>query len=144
MRGGVGKEKGRKALAWISYGLAVVGGAALAATFVGGLIAGFIGFFPGWVAIVVFTGGFVAMAIDLFIDGEPNQVALYTAMLLPSVARAVPGRLSATVTDLSHQALAQVNATLGAWLGTSSALGLAIACVVVALLMARRVVTKSR
>ena len=34
------KAKGIKALAWISYGLSVVAGAALASTFVGDMIAG--------------------------------------------------------------------------------------------------------
>ncbi len=143
MRGG-NKEKGIKALAWISYGLAVIGGAALAATFVGGMVANVVGFFPAWVAIVLFAAGFAAMAVDLFVDGIPNQVALYTAIALPSLARSVPGKLSGTVTDMSRQALAQVNDGLGAWLGTSSALGVALASVVVSLLMARRVVAKGR
>jgi hypothetical protein len=142
--GGLNKEKGRKALAWISFGLAVIAGAAIVATFVGGFIAGLVGWFPSWVAIAAFAGAFVAMAIDLFVDGEPNQVALYSAMALPSLARAVPGRLSDTVTQMSGQALSQVNKSLGEWLGTSSAVGVAIACVVVSLLMARRVVAKGR
>ncbi len=143
MRGG-NKEKGIKALAWISYGLAVIGGAALAATFVGGMVANVVGFFPNWVAIVLFAGAFVAMAVDLFVDGIPNQVALYTAIVLPSLARSVPGKMSGTVTDMSRQALDQANAALGVWLGTSSALGLAAVAVVVSLLMARRVVAKGR
>jgi hypothetical protein len=144
MRGGGNKEKGIKALAWISYGFAVVGGAAVASTFVGDWISGFVGIFPGWVAIVAFVGAFVAMAIDLFVDGIPNQAALYSAIALPSLARAVPGKLSTTVTDLSTKALTQVNSSLGAWLGTSSALGVAVAAVVVSLLMARRVIAKGR
>lgn len=143
MRGG-GKEKGIKVLAWISYGLAVVGGAAIAATFLGGWASGIVGILPGWVAIVLFTGAVAAMAVDLFVDGIPNQVALYTAIALPSLARSVPGKLSDTVTDLSRQALSQVNDTLGVWLGTTSALGLAVSAVVVSLLMARRVVQKGR
>jgi hypothetical protein len=143
MRGG-NKEKGIKILAWISFGLAVIGGAALSATFVGGIVANVMGILPGWVSIVLFAAGFVAMAVDLFVDGIPNQVALYTAIVLPSLARSVPGRLSGTVTDLSRQALAQTNDALGVWLGTSSALGLAAAAVVVSLLMARRVVQKGR
>jgi hypothetical protein len=142
--GGFNKEKGIKALAWISYGLAVVGGAALAATFLGGWISGLVGIFPNWVAIVAFVGAFVAMAVDLFVDGIPNQMALYTAIALPSLARAVDGRLSDTVTQVSGQALAQVNNSLGVWLGTSSALAVAAVAVVASLLVARRVVAKGR
>ena len=142
--GGFNKEKGIKALAWISYGLAVVGGAALAATFLGGWISGLVGIFPNWVAIVAFVGAFVAMAVDLFVDGIPNQMALYTAIALPSLARAVDGRLSDTVTQVSGPALAQVNNSLGVWLGTSSALAVAAVAVVASLLVARRVVAKGR
>lgn len=139
---GMFREKGTRALAWISYGLAVIGGAALTATFVGDWISGLLGIFPGWVAIVGFTAGFVVMVVDLLVDGIPNRLALYTAITLPSLARAVPGRLSDSVTDLSTSALTQVNQALGVWLGTSSALGLAFATVVASLLVARRVVAK--
>lgn len=142
MRGGGSKEKGRKALAWISFGFAVIGGAAIVATFIGGFIAGLVGIFPSWVAIAAFVGAIVAMVIDLFVDGEPNTIALYTAMVVPSLARAVPGQLSDTVTQASGSALDQVNQTLGMWLGTSSAIGIAVACVIVSLLMGRRVVAR--
>lgn len=142
--GGINKQKGIKALAWISFILAVTGGAAVAGTFLGDWVSGLIGFFPGWIGVVILAGAFTAMAIDLFVDGIPNQVALYTAMALPSVARAVPGKLGDTVTDLSRQLLSSVNGALGVWLGTSSAIGLAITCVVVSLLMARRVIAKGR
>lgn len=142
--GGFNKEKGIKALAWISFVLAAVGGAALAGTFLGDWISALLGFFPDWVGILVLTGAFVALAIDLFVDGIPNQVALYTAMSLPAVARAVPGRLGDTVTDLSRQLLASLNGALGEWLGTTSTVGLAVVSVAVSLLMARRVIAKSR
>jgi predicted MFS family arabinose efflux permease len=140
MRGG--SDKGRKVRAWISFGLAVIGGAAIVATFVGGAIAGLVGFFPSWVAIAAFVGALVAMTIDLIIDGEPNRIALCTAMVLPSLARAVPGKLSDTVTQASSSAHDQVNQSLGVWLGTSSAIGIAVACVIVSLLMGRRVLAK--
>lgn len=140
--GGFNKEKGIKALAWISFVLAAVGGAALAGTFLGGWVAGILGFFPDWVGILALTGAFVALAIDLFVDGIPNQVALYTAMTLPALGRSVPGRLGDTVTDMSQQLLASLNGALGEWLGTTSTVGLAVVSVAVSLLMARRVVRK--
>lgn len=140
--GGFAREKGILALAWISYGLAVAGGAAITATFAGSIIAGFVGFFPDWVAIVGFLAGFVVMVIDLIVDGTPNRAAVGIAIVLPSVARAVPGKLSETVTNLSNAILAQINEALGVWLGTTSALGIAAAAVVASLLVARRVVAK--
>lgn len=141
--GGSTKERGREILAWTSFGLAVIGGAALTSTFVGGLVAGVVGFFPSWVAIAGFAGALSAMAMDLFVDGEPNRIALVTAAVLPSLARAVPGKLGLTVTQASAQALAHVNDALGEWLGVRSALGLAVSCIVVAILMSRRVIAKT-
>lgn len=140
--GGFNKEKGRKILAWVSFGFALVGGTAAAATFIGDLIDGLFGFFPGWVAGLALAALVVGTALDLFNDGEPNRFAVYAAMALPSLARTSPGRLGQSVTNLSHAALDGVNGFLGSWLGVTSALGTAAACVVVAMLMARRVVTK--
>lgn len=135
-------EKGILALAWISFVLAVGGGAAAAATFIGGMVAGFIGFFPGWVASLVLFVGFVAMVIDLLIDGIPNKLAIGMAIALPSVARAVPGKLGQTVTGLSNQLLNAINQLLGEWLGTTSALAVAASAIIAALLVARRVIVK--
>lgn len=136
------KAQGIKALAWISFGLAVVGGAALASMFIGDMIAGLIGFFPPWLGSVMLAGGVVGMAIDLFVDGIPNRVALYTAMTIPSIARSVPGRLGDEVTRLSENLRAQVELPLGVWLGVASTTAVAIGCVVVSMLMARRVIAK--
>lgn len=140
--GGFNKEKGRKALAWISFGFALVAGTAASATFVGSWIDSLFGFFPTWVSALALGAAVVALAIDLFVDGEPNKVAVYVAIALPSLARTSPGRLGGTVTDLAGQLLASVNGFLGVWLGVASALATAAICTAVALLMARRVVTK--
>jgi len=143
MRGGSKeskKEKVRLVLSWVAYGFALAGGAAIAATFVGDVLAGLVGLFPGWVAIIVFVAGIIATGIDLFLDSEPNKVALYVAMVLPSVARAVPGKLSDAVTSALNHALSQVTNALGAWLGAGSAFGFAVTLIAVALLMARRTV----
>lgn len=144
MRGGANKEKGRKALAWISFGFAAVAGVAAAATFIGGLFAGLLGMFPSWVAAVALAGAAIALGIDLFVDGEPNQVALYTVMALPTLARSAPGRFGDEVTQLGNSLLASVTGQLGLWLGVTSALGVAAACAVISFLMGRRVVAKGR
>jgi hypothetical protein len=142
--GGLNKEKGIRALAWVSFGLAVVAGAALTDTFVGGWISAVFAFAPGWLATVTFVGVAVMTAVDLVVDGIPNQIALYAAMSLPSMAMGLPGRLAGTVTDLSQKAAAQTNDALGQWLGGTSSYVLAGACAVAALLVARRVIAKGR
>jgi hypothetical protein len=143
MRGGANKEKGRQALAWISFGLAVVAGAAAAGTFIGGMIAGVVGFFPGWVGALLCAGLIIGIAIDVFIDSEPNRVALFGMMLLPSLARAVPGQLGDTVTNAATTLLVQVQSALGQWLGLTTAVGIALGSAAIALLMARRVIAKT-
>lgn len=146
MRGGGGfnflRGRGTLVLAWISWGLALGGGSAIASTFIGRLIGGFVGIFPGWVAVLLFTLGAVGMFIDLLVDGVPNRLAIWMAIVLPSVARAVPGKLSATFTNLSSSLLSAINQWLGEWVGTTATLGVAVATVGVALLIARRVVAK--
>lgn len=138
------REKGIKLLAWTSLGIAYIGGAAITGTWLGRAIANIVGVFPGWVGIVVVIAAAIATAIDLFVDGTPNYPALYTVIVVPSIASSIPGRLGETIQDLSVATITQINADLESWLGTSSALGLGIACVVAALLMARRVITKTR
>lgn len=135
-------EKGMLVLAWISFVLAVAGGAAVATTFAGGFVSGIVGFFPGWAATLTFIAAFAIMARDLLIDGIPNRPAVTTGLLLPSLARAVPGGLGHKVTFYSGQVLGQVKAHLGSFLGTTSALGVAAVLVAVALILAQRSVPK--
>ncbi len=144
MRGGGNKEKGVKALAWISFALAAVGGAAVAATFLGGWIANVVGIFPDFIAVLLFAGLLVGLAVDLFNDGVPNQLALYAVMVLPSLARSVPGQVGDSVSEFSNQILAQVSSGARQWLGVSAAIGIAAVAIGVSLVMARRVVTKGR
>ncbi len=139
---GVGTGKGTRALAWISYGLAVVGGSALMATDPGSWIAATIGVFPQWVAVFLFGAGLVGMCLDLFLDRIPNRLAVWMAILLPSSARAVHGQLGADVRDVATHISGAADARLSAWIGQSSLLAIAAFCVAVALLMARRVVRK--
>lgn len=138
------KSKGIQVLAWSSYALAVIGGAALVVSPVGGILAAVIGLFPTWVASTALIAGFAAMGADLYVDGTPNRPALVTAILLPSVARATPGKLGETVTHLCDQVLAQANAALGPLLGTTSALTVAAAATVGSALIARRVIVKAK
>lgn len=142
MRGGFINGRGVLILAWISFAFAVAGGAALAGTFVGGIVSGVVRFFPGWVSVVAFGLGVVGLVIDLANDGIPNRLAIWMGILLPSFARAVPGKLSGVVTQFSHQLLGYINQSMGEWVGTTSTIGVAVAAVGISLLVARRVVNK--
>ncbi len=139
------RQKGTTALAWTSLGFAVVGGTLAAGTWLGRFIAAVLDVLPwGWLPPVLLAGGVIAVVIDLFLDGVPNSAAIWSALLIPSVASATPGKLGASIRDWTGQLLDAVNGALAEWLGTDSATGLAIGCIVAALVMARRVIRKSR
>jgi hypothetical protein len=142
MRGGGFKEKGIKGLAWTSFVLAVVGGAALAVSFVGNWITAGLDMFPAWVRGIGLFAAVVAIAIDLFVDGIPNQVAVYSAIAIPVVAKSTSGALASNVTQLSNQLLTSANAQLGAVIGTTVPLAMGVAAVAASLLVARRVIAK--
>lgn len=145
-----------KATAWVSFGLAAVGGAALAGTPISGLIITVLHWIGAAVSMIPLLHlpaalvPYVALVVaalyagyDVYCDLEPNWYALYGAILIPTLARATPGKLAATVTDVAHSLVQAVNQTLGPWLGTGSAIVVAALTILISVLMARRVVTKS-
>lgn len=134
--------KGVKQLAWVSFGLAVIGGAALMVTFVGRLIAGVVGMFPAWVAGAALLIGAVVIVLDLWLDGTPNQAAILAAILLPSVSLAAGGSFGAAVRDGAGRVSGSVSGYAGALIGNGSPLVLAAVGVIGALLMAKRVIKK--
>jgi hypothetical protein len=135
-------EYGTLALAWLSWVLAAAGGSALAGTFLGGMVVGFLGWFPAWIAALLLGAGTVAMLLDMFLDLTPNRLAIMCGILLPSVARAVDGRLGDEVTELAGRIRTQLDAWTVDWLGAAPTIGLGLFCVAASLLMARRVVVK--
>jgi hypothetical protein len=138
------QQKGLKALAWVSFGLAVVGGTLATQTFMGKFVQGFLGLWPWkWIPPVLLAGGVIALGVDIFIDLVPNRAAIWSALLLPSVAASVPQKLGFEVRHACQAVLDQINGWLHVWI-TDSATGLAIVCCGSALIMARRVLHKSR
>ncbi len=125
--GGNVKAKATKVAAWASFGLAVAASPLLAGTFVGGIVDNLLGILPAFVPLVVFVVMIVSTAVDLGVDGVPNRVALYCAMLACSVARSVQGRLGDSVERWANALLDQIRGPLGDLLGTGSALTLALA-----------------
>lgn len=139
MRGGNWKDKLTKGLAWASFALAIAAGSLLAATFVGGVVDTVLGWVPwSWVPFAVLALLFVFVAIDLFSDFIPNRLALYCTMAMPSVARSVNGRLGDNIETWAGQVRAQLQGGVDDWLGTTSAIGLAVAASGCAWLVARR------
>lgn len=138
-----GGTKGKKALAWISFFLAIVAGAAFAVGGLGDLLNGLLNMFGvDWLAALVFMIALGSMLVDIIVDRIPNQVAMWMAMVVPALAQSVPGKLSETVQNLYDQILTQVQSGLSAWLGVASTWGIAIVSAVLAFLVGRRVLAK--
>lgn len=139
------RDKGIQTLAWSSFGFAVVGGAAASGTFVGDSVRTMLDLLPWqWVPVVGLVGLAGTTAVDLFMDNTPNRPALYSMIVLPSVATATPGKLGDVLTNGANTAMGWVDDSLTEWLGTQSSVGIAITCVVASLILARRVVKGSR
>lgn len=139
------REKARVVLAWLSYALAIVGGAAIMSTFVGGLVAGFFGMLPWtWLPLVPIVVGIGLTIRDLARDAEPNMVSLLVALILPSVSLAAPGRLSEAVRNVGQTMLGYLQSHMAEWLGTASMLGIAAACAAGALVLANGMVAKGK
>lgn len=147
MNAGIAKARtlGTKVLAWISFGFAVAGGAALAATWAAGWIVAPIKWLPSSqvIAVVALVFALLGMALDIFIDFVPDRFAVWMGILLPTLATATSGKLSAKVTELANQVLSQVSGGLTGWIGQTSKTAIAAVCITAALVMAKRVVRKS-
>ena len=139
--------KSIKALAWASFVIAVAAGALLPGTFIGDWVRTAFGWLP-WgpvIPIIVLIVGVVAAFLDCYLDLEPNQVAVYAALLLPTIASTISGGLAGGVRNLANTVLDAVDQ----WLFKASPDGLgssalAIATAFAVVLMANRVVKKSR
>lgn len=136
------RGNGMTALAWISFGFAVVGGAALMSCELGRMFAGMIGLLPDWVASLALLAGVITLLVDLGMDGTPNRAAVWCAILLPSTALAVHGRLGESVKEIAGNVSSAASATLGDWIGQSAAWVVAGASILAALLIAKRVIRK--
>ncbi|MEV2236719.1 hypothetical protein [Micromonospora sp. NPDC049891] len=139
------RAKGVTGLAWASAVVALVGGTLGAGIWFGDAIVAVLNWIPwGWLPEVLLFVGVVAIGLDMFLDGVPNQVAIAGAILVPSIARATSGKLGDTITDWTGDLVDWMGEWMTEWIGTDSATGLALASIVCAVLMARRVIKKSR
>lgn len=142
--GGSFKRRGITALAWSNFAVGATGGALIAGSYAGKLIRGIFAAVPlSWLASVAVFVGVLSIAIDIFIDGTPNQVAIWGALAIPSVATASPGSLGNSITTATQTLLDVIGGWLAPVIGTGAGTGLAVAATAAALLMMRRVNAKA-
>lgn len=141
--------KSIKGLAWASFVIAVADGVLLAGTFISDWIHTGLGFISEpWrtiITVILVIFGLVAAFLDCWLDLEPNQLAIWCALLLPSIARGLSGGIADWTRDASQTVLHAIDQ----WLFKAAPAGLgstwlAIAIAVAAVLMAHRVVKKTR
>lgn len=130
-------------MAWVSFGTAVCGGVLAAGMWIGEAMHAILSPIPWpWLPAVATLGLLVAIVRDFLMDGEPNKVAVYGAIALPSLAAGAAGKLGDSIRDWASAILGWVNSWGPEWLGTSSGVGLALAFIVTAILLAQRTVKK--
>lgn len=133
------RPKGIKALAWTSFGAAIVAGPLVAGMFVGDVINTVLEAIPwGWIPPAVLFLLAVMFVRDMVMDWEPNRQAIWSLLLAPSVARATPGELGDRIDEWTGAALNVVADPLRDWLGTGSPIALAVAVGGAAILLAQR------
>ena len=139
------RKKTVPAMAWVSFGAAVLAGALAPGMWIGTVVREVLGISPwSWLPLVALLGVVTLMVRDFAIDGEPNKLAVYGAIAAPSMAVGAGGELSARIGELSSQILSACYGWLATWSGTTNATGLTMACLTVAVLLAQRTVKKSK
>ena len=139
------RHRGDMILAWVSFALAVVGGALAAGTGIGTFVRTVLRGIPlHWLPAVALCVAFVGVALDLFRDGEPNQVAVAGAVVMPSIAAATGGGLAHWMIHQSDTLAHWMLPHIEGWAGTTSATGLALGAIAVALVVSSRVVKRGR
>ncbi len=120
-----------KAFAWASFALAIIAGAGLAATG------------AGLVQLLVAVAAIAVLVVDIAKDRTPNQGAVVVAIALPSLVVGMNGKMAEFIDTWLGRLWDNVSDTAGSWAGTQSMLFVAIACVAVSFIFARRTMPRS-
>jgi hypothetical protein len=91
-------------MAWTSFGCAFLAGAFAPGMWIGHWIAAGVKMLS-WFVLVIFFSLLAWTIRDLAMDGEPNKIAVYSVIVLPSLAGSTPGGVGQWVADRSHDAL---------------------------------------
>lgn len=143
---------------WSCFIAAAFVGAALPETFLSNLINWLIGIvadvlgatinafgghvtnMPTIVHDLLFVGVLIALLADLIVDLTPNRFALIGAAILPTLAKAVPGKLGQDVTQMADTIMKSATQLCGTWIGSAAPLAIVAISGVIALVLARRVI----
>jgi hypothetical protein len=121
-----------KALAWIGFIVAVIGGSGLVG--------------EGLASTVIFIaafGAFLLILIDVAKNRVPDQYAYVGAFVLPSLIVKIGGPVPAWIDRQLGKLWDWASEHMGDWVGTST-VGLALAAVVLSFLVASRTTGPSR
>jgi len=143
--------KSVKALAWASFTFAFAVSAMLPATFVGDAVRAFFRMLPTYkgadlgtiIAVIILIVGLIAAIVDVWLDLEPNQLAVYYVLFMGCVASTLTGGMADWFTNLSHAVLDAVDGWIFSAMpnGVGSSL-LAVVAAIGIILMTQRVVAK--
>jgi hypothetical protein len=89
-------EGTRNVLAWGAFVLAILGGVAATACWVGAPVIFVVGIFWWWMPFVLVVVVGLVVVGDVLVDGIPNRSAIYGAMVWPSLVASVQGKLGET------------------------------------------------
>lgn len=132
-------------MAWVSFGSGGCGGMLATGMWIGEAVHAVLSPIPWpWLPAVATLGLLVVIVRDFLIDGEPNKIAVYGAIALPSLAASATGKLGDSIHTWTSVILDWVNSWGPQWLGTSSATALTLAFIVTAILLAQRAVKKGK
>ncbi len=127
------------AMAWASFGFSVLGGALAPGMWLGDAFSSVIGVL-GWLTPLAFIVLLAFAVRDFGMDGEPNKLAVYSAMLLPSLAAATPGAIGVWIAQRCQDLVGWASAPLTEALGSGSATVLTLSLLAVSVIFAQRAV----
>lgn len=142
------QEVGIYILGWTSFFLAIIGGTFAARTWIGDVVSFVVGLVPwDYTPHALLVVGAIVTFLDLFSDMTPNQGAVTSAILGPIVAVIVndgpyPSKLASRIDEWSMALQGQFGGQLTDWIGNIGASGMAVICIAVATLTAKRVLAK--
>lgn len=132
--------KGVPYLAWASFVLALTGGTILPGTPIGKGVIRFIDSFAwDWLPAIAFSAAIVGVLLDLRRDLIPDRVAVYCAALAPTLAGGINGKLAKNVTEFGEWVSSWSLKPLEEWSGIVKPAHIAILCMVLAYVIAKRV-----